>query len=794
MQASIQGCVTRLASSVARAVAPGRGLAVLARLALWAPAAAQPGAPPPASPGPTVPGSTAPPGDPPAEPALSSEASRTTASSTTAAAIPVSGRVIDALGKPVVDAHVSAADLGAETTTDRAGKFRIAAPIGATLMVEREGYDVALASVTGNELDDVVVSAADTSPEIIEIKGELPAASSGAAKLDRSELQRIPGAGGDVVRTLTAMPGVVNQQIPLGYNGVVIRGSSPQDSKVMIDGFEVPVLFHNIGFRAVVPAEAIESLDYIPGGFDVSFGRASSGIVNLTTRPGGTGHTSEAEISLLDGGLLAQGAAGARTRYMFGLRRSTIDLLAPSLFSVGPDLPLTTVPRYYDGQLRIDHELSAQWHLALSAIGSDDLFEVGASNGPDAAAKRLYDRVRWVRGTASAQYHDGPWSANLALSELVPQFDAVNGAYQHIRYSYPVTTPRGEITRTAEAAAGLTDVIWRVGAEAQVTRADLDVAVGQERREGEPPPAMDPRATTTTFKGVIWMPDAAAWTTLSANAEPWLRVTAGLRSDYYGRAGELAVQPRGELQIKLPSALTARLSAGMFSRPPEFQSEVLTKGLRSERSTQAIAGLQYEPRAGVRLQTSLYYTDRSQLITQASDGTLGNDGRGTTAGAELLATYRGDTWLAWLSYAYSHSIRVDHAGMASRLFDFDQPHSLNAAASWKHGRWQLGGRFQLYSGLPYTPVMGAVLDSDRNLYTPTYGAVNSERAPIHHQLDVRIDYSWAWGPAALTAFLDVQNVYMNESVITYLYSYDYSQRAAFKSLPLLPSLGLRGVL
>src|SRR5215471_14844776 len=70
----------------------------------------------------------------------------------------------------------------------------------------------------------------------------------------------------------------------------------------------------------------------------------------------------------------------------------------------------------------------------------------------------------------------------------------------------------------------------------------------------------------------------------------------------------------------------------------------------------------------------------------------------------------------------------------------------------------------------------------------------SERAPIHHQLDLRVDYSWVWGPAALSAFLDVQNVYMNQSVVTYFYNYDYSQRSAFKSLPFIPSLGLRGVL
>jgi hypothetical protein len=87
-----------------------------------------------------------------------------------------------------------------------------------------------------------------------------------------------------------------------------------------------------------------------------------------------------------------------------------------------------------------------------------------------------------------------------------------------------------------------------------------------------------------------------------------------------------------------------------------------------------------------------------------------------------------------------------------------------------------------------------VFDSDRNLYIPIYAPPNSARAPIHHQLDLRVDYSWSWGPALMTAYLDVQNVYMNDSVVTYFYSYDYSQKTAFKSIPIIPSIGLRGVL
>ncbi|MEJ7604596.1 MAG: TonB-dependent receptor, partial [Kofleriaceae bacterium] len=288
--------------------------------------------------------------------------------------------------------------------------------------------------------------------------------------------------------------------------------------------------------------------------------------------------------------------------------------------------------------------------------------------------------------------------------------------------------------------------------------------------------------------------DFAAWGNVTANLDPRIRATAGVRAEVFGRGEEFALQPRGELQFKVARAWTARLAAGAYRRPPEYQSELLEKGLKSERSQQLIGGLQFEPREGARVQGSLYYTGRSSLITREMDGSIGNNGRGKSMGGELLGTYRGGPWFAWLSYSYSRSTRVDQPGGEERLFTFDQPHSMNAALSWKYGKWQFGGRFQLYSGLPFTPAIGSVFDSDRNIYVPLYADSNSERAPMHHQLDLRIDRSWKWGPVELTGFVDVQNVYMNDSIVTYFYSYDYTQRSAFRSLPIIPSLGVRGVL
>jgi hypothetical protein len=711
-----------------------------------------------------------------------------------AEAITVTGRVIDPLGKPIRRASVVVEGGADPVTTDRDGRFEIVAPVGATLVISSDRGGTALATVTGAVLEDVVL-VVDLDSETIEVEGEAPTAAIGAAQLDREELQRLPGTGGDVVRALTAMPGVVNVQIPLGYSGVVIRGASPQDSKVMIDDFEIPVLFHALGFRAIVPAESIQTLTFIPGGFDVAYGRSSSGIVLLTTRPGGETRASQAEVSLVDGGLIAHGPIGRRTRYMFALRRSFIDFILPSLIPDSVDLSLTTVPQFWDQQLRIDHELSSRWNVSLSSVGTDDVFELFTTKDEDAGSKRFFSRTRFFRLTGAARYHKGPWQASLALSGMVSEIRAELGLYQRLGVRTGLVTPRVAITRSVPRAAGLTDVVWSSGAEAQIGYSKVAIALPLERREGEPYPPYDPEDTTTTFNGAVWFPDYAAWTSLAASFDPRVRLTAGVRAEVFGRPGEVTIQPRTELQVKLHRTLTSRFGAGWYRRPPEFQTEFLDEDVASERSQQLTAGLEYSPIPGVRVQGSIYYSDRDALITRDPDGGLGNDGRGTSKGAELLAMLSdGKSWFGWLGYSYSHSTRVDRPGGPDRLFDYDQPHSLNAAASWKGKHWQLGARFSLYSGLPYTPVIGAEFDSDRNLHIPIPGEVNAERAPLHHQLDLRVDYAWKWGPVAMVAYLDVQNVYVNRSIVRYFYSYDYSQRTAFEALPLIPSIGLRAVL
>lgn len=708
--------------------------------------------------------------------------------------VDISGRIIDALGKPVSGAEVSVEGSDAKPVkTDKQGRYRIDHVLpGKSITIAKDGYQTGLGNVPQTtEVDDIVLLTLDQNTEVIEVQGSGPPPAPGAAKLDRGELERIPGTGNDLVRTLSAMPGVANFPLPLGYSGVVIRGSSPQDSKVLIDDFEVPVLFHDIGFRAVVPTEAIDKLDYIPGGFDVQYGRASSGIVSLTTRPGDVNRSEQIEASVIDTGAIAQGST-QKARYMIAFRRSLIDLILPAILPADLDLSLTTVPRYYDGQARVDYKMNDRWDLRISAIGSDDILELFA-DAAENADKRFFNRTRFLRVTTAAHYHAGPWSANLALSGIDQQFIFDRGIHQFIEVTAPTVTARGEVSHQASQWAGLKDFVWRVGGEANISHNEINLALPQEKREGQPMNTDDPNDTSETFKGTVTSPDFAAWTAASASLDERVKFSAGARLDVYSRNKTAALQPRGEVDVIVAPKLTARLSAGMYSRPPEFQSELLVDNVKPERSTQTIVGLNYEPNENLRVQTSLYYTDRYDLLTYGTDGmTLINQGRGTTTGAEVFAQYHEGPWFGFLSYSYSHSTRVDMPGADRRLFDYDQPHSLNVALSHRWKKWQLGGRFQLYSGLPQTPVVGSVFDSDSNQYIPINGKINSDRAPIHHQLDLRLDRYWRWGPVDLSWFLDVQNVYLNQSVVAYFYSYDYTQRSEFKGLPIIPSAGVRG--
>ena len=229
----------------------------------------------------------------------------------------------------------------------------------------------------------------------------------------------------------------------------------------------------------------------------------------------------------------------------------------------------------------------------------------------------------------------------------------------------------------------------------------------------------NPKDVTDEVQRHVWVPDFAAWTSVLGELRSARARHPGCAPTSTRAPAKSRSQPRGELEVKLAEDVTARLSAGAYRRPPEFQTEILETSSRpSARSRTSSACSTSRARAS-RVQ-ALDLLHRSLEADHAQHGRLARQQRPRhderrRAARDAIAAGRGS---AGCSYSYSHSTRVDHPGERERLFTYDQPHSINAAVSWKGGRWQLGGRFQLYSGLPYTPVIGSVFDSDREPLHP----------------------------------------------------------------------------
>ncbi|HEU4580311.1 MAG TPA: hypothetical protein VFS67_18775, partial [Polyangiaceae bacterium] len=82
--------------------------------------------------------------------------------------------------------------------------------------------------------------------------------------------------------------------------------------------------------------------------------------------------------------------------------------------------------------------------------------------------------------------------------------------------------------------------------------------------------------------------------------------------------------------------------------------------------------------------------------------------------------------------------------------------------------------------------------ADAAAYTPLQGKPYSERLPLVHQLDLRVEKLWRFPEWALTFYVDIWNAYNNPAREDYQYNFDYSHRSYQQGLPIIPSLGLRG--
>ena len=244
---------------------------------------------------------------------------------------------------------------------------------------------------------------------------------------------------------------------------------------------------------------------------------------------------------------------------------------------------------------------------------------------------------------------------------------------------------------------------------------------------------------------------------------------------------------------------TLKGGVGVFYEAPQPQdTDAPSPGqpnLRSERAIQYSLGVEQEFTKYLEVSLEGFYKQLDQLVITGN----GNSGEGWVYGLETLIRYKPDKhFFGWIAYTqfFSQSLRKDTPTSPVRTAPFDQTHILTILGSYRLGHgWEVGARFRLVSGNPYTPNTYGFYDANSGVYLPlTSYPPNNSRLPLFHQLDIRVDKTWKFKSWQFGIYADVQNVYNAGNVEGVSYNYNYTQTSYVTGLPSLPSVGMRGEL
>ncbi|MCA9710249.1 MAG: TonB-dependent receptor plug domain-containing protein, partial [Myxococcales bacterium] len=613
------------------------------------------------------------------------------------------------------------------------------------------------------------------------------------------EISVLPGTQGDALKAVQNFPGVA--RAPFGIGLLAIRGTGPNDSAVYLGHHEIPTLFHFGGLTSVFNSDILSTIDFIPGNFDSRYGDAIGGIIDVTPRAGRRdGYHGYIDSDVFDTGVLLEGPVGKGSLALSG-RRSYIDFLLPAFIPDDAGLDLTIAPRYYDYQVLFDYPLGGGM-LSFRAFGSDDRTTLVAAdpNEIEPDERDQFETAQFFhRADLAYEKRSGPWRFLVTPSYRLEFIQFGIGQIFNFDLRTHNVSLRSEVERKLGRRSGV-----KLGTEYIGTWFTVDV-------EAPPIPTGGGGSSgggtlTTRVDSSSAVP--AVYGTATLGLTDALTLFPGVRVGSYTRPKRDGfVDPRINFAWDVADTTTIKGGTGVYTQAPQpvqYSEQFGNPRLGLERGLQNSLGVSQHFPYSIDLDATAFFnylwdgtTSSSELVVRP-DGTVApevfsNTQVGRVYGLEILLRKQlTGRFFGWLAYTLSRSERRPTPQDDWQLFGFDQTHifTLIGVVRLPKG-WQLGGRFRLVSGNPETPVTGAVYDAGTGGYIALTGPVNSARLPTFHQLDLRVDKKWTRKRASFTLYIDVQNAYNAQNTEFRLYSYDYSQRSAVASLPIIPSLGTK---
>ena len=703
------------------------------------------------------------------------------------------------------------------TTSDSTGAFRFkslpAGPLALKVVVpDYEGFSDTLRINHGKETDVVyrLQRIAYGDNEIV-VYGKEEKKEVAQRTLTLQEVQNIPGLGGDAVKVIEALPGVA--RVSFFSSDIILRGSASGDTKYYLDGIMIPQLFHFGGVKSTYNSDALASVDLYPGGFNVEYGDAVGGTVEIKGRPAKTDRWhADLDMNLIDASALFEGPINSQFSLLTTIRRSYIaDVLTFAIKKLGISLPFTVAPYYWDDVTRLDYHPSKNTTMFLTFFTSDDEMKFVFQNvrGGNTEISDASNQLSQSNAFKTLLYgYDQTISASLQNTLRLAYTD-MNTLQNIFSFDRDQRDINGSYIRDQLAYTESDRLKLMAGVDASPNLAKYSVAVLEQNG-------------AIASNGQLWISDLALYAKSEYKPFEKLTLIPGARYDYFTDIHQ------GEPSLRLTARYdyipghTIKGSVGTYSQDPQPAGQAVdpvfgNPALPPTLGTQTVLGYEYKITDLVNLDVQTYYNTQTNIpeqtdslvpITHKSLNFLPVE-KGRMYGLELLLKHnQGKHFFGWIAYSLSRSLRNSPIPYSSSftswdpnswyLNSLDQTHNLQIIGSWKlPWAFEAGLRYQYTTGNPITPNLGytehiAQDNMETGRYDQLSGAPRSDRMGPYNQLDLRVGKKFTYDKWIFTAYIDVQNVnyFWYNSPSTYEYSYDGFERQTIGGI-IIPSIGLK---
>ncbi len=640
-----------------------------------------------------------------------------------------------------------------------------------------------------------------------------------------ADIKRIPSFGGapDLVQALQVLPGFVSTGDQGGQ--LYIRGGSPIQNKVLLDGMLIYNAFHSIGLFSVFDSDALANADVYTGAFSAKYGGRISSVMDIRTRDGNMRRTEgRVGASPFGAKLLVHGPLRAMSEdksggisYLLSVKHSYLDQTSELFY-----------PYIDDGRL---------------PFGFTDAFGKITFGGADGSKLSLFgfnfnDNASVLDDSTGVDFANYGWRnvGGGGTFTVVPPGSSVllNGHFALSNYRINFDEV-GSPDRFSEVQG------FNFGLDFKYVLGEDNVEYGLEvvgmqtdfQTFNSLQVSVEQQENTTELGGYV---------DYTMTRGSWI-VQPSLRLQYYSSLAKARIEPRFGIKYKASERLRLKAAGGMYSQnvisansdrdivnlfygflagPQNLQDDIqLANGEQREivhslqTANHAVAGFEFDltERLNVNAEgyvkhfTQLTNFNRNKLFpdntTYASEPDAFKKDfiveTGRAVGADVVVKYEERETYLWFVYGLGDVDRWD----GFRWYDpvFDRRHNVNLVASqgFGDGAWLVSARWNLGSGLPFTqsqgyyqaPSTGGGIDGDYLTTNPDdisiyLSGLNEGRLPAYHRLDLNVKRTWERGGGDIELSVGITNVYSRQNIF-------YVNRITGQrknQLPFLPSLGL----